>query len=108
MIVCVKPLDCLVTVNVCAVPSVPFDAASVDFRGMAVNVFDADAVTVPLLVPVTKDAEHESVFFPSALCDTLTVFVNNTLLPLDVLLSLNVLVKLYDVPSIFNVPAGLK
>jgi hypothetical protein len=47
----------------------------VDARGIVVSVFDAEALTVPLLRPVTNDAEQLSVFVPSALWATVTVFV---------------------------------
>ena len=67
VMVCVKLLDFLVTVSVCAVPNVPFDAVSVLFLGMVVNTFDAVAVTVPLLTPLVKDADVDSTFEPSLL-----------------------------------------
>ena len=38
VIVCVKLLDFLVIVKVCAVPSVPFATVSVDFLGIVVSV----------------------------------------------------------------------
>jgi hypothetical protein len=74
--VCVKLVDFLVTVNVCAVPSVPLPTLIVDFRGIVVSVFDADAVTVPLETPVAKDAEHDNVFLPSEPCAMFNVFEN--------------------------------
>ena len=39
VIVCVKLVDCLVTVNVCAVPSVPLPTDKVDFLGMVVSAW---------------------------------------------------------------------
>jgi hypothetical protein len=51
VIVCVKLLECLVMVNVCAVPNVPFPAVKLLLRGIVVSTFDAVAVTVPLLTP---------------------------------------------------------
>ena len=38
VIVCVKLVDCLVTVSVCAVPSVPLPTDNEDFLGMVVSV----------------------------------------------------------------------
>jgi hypothetical protein len=75
LIVCVKLVDCLATVNVWAVPSVPLPTFNVDFRGIVVSVLDAEAVIVPLLTPVTNDAEQLNVFEPFELWLTLTVFV---------------------------------
>jgi hypothetical protein len=96
----VKLLDFLVTVRVCAVPNVPLLADSVLFLGIVVNTFDAVAVTVPLLTPEVKEAEQASVFEPSELCGTLTVFVKIVWLPLVLSFSLKVLEKVYFVPSI--------
>ena len=52
VMVCVKSVDSLVTVNVCAVPSVPFPAESVEFRGMVFNVPLPDPDFVPMFVPL--------------------------------------------------------
>ena len=52
VMVCVKLLDCFVTVKVCAVPRVPSLADKVDSRGIVVNVFCALADIVPLETPV--------------------------------------------------------
>jgi len=82
VIVCVKLLECRDIVNVCAVPSVPFEAVKVLFLGIVVSTFDVVAVTVPLLTPDVNDADVDNVFLPSELCDTLTVFVNIVCEPL--------------------------
>ena len=52
VIVWVKSLECLVTVKVCAVPKVPFDAARLLFLAIVSNVPLPDPVFVPMLVPL--------------------------------------------------------
>lgn len=52
VIVWVKSLDCLETVNVCAVPKVPFDAARLLFRAIVFSVPLPDPVFVPMLAPL--------------------------------------------------------
>ena len=94
-----------VIVRVCAVPSVPFATVKVLFRGIVVSSFEPEQVTVPELTPVTNDAEQLSVFTPSSLWLTSTVFVMMTLEPLDVWLVLNLMPeKEYFVPSIVIEP----
>jgi len=56
VMVCVKLDDLRVTVNVCATPNVPLPTDKLLFRGIVVSGVDADADTVPLPVPVAKDA----------------------------------------------------
>ena len=103
----VKPLLALFVVIVTALPMNTLEAlrVGVDARGIVVSVFVADAVTVPLLRPVTNDAEQLSVFVPSALCATVTVFVIMIWDPLVVLPVLKVKPeKEYAVPLIVRVP----
>ena len=52
VIVCVKLPDCLETVNVCAVPSVPFDAERLLFLAIVFSVPLPDPDFVPMLVPL--------------------------------------------------------
>jgi hypothetical protein len=52
VIVWVKSLDCFVTVNVCAVPKVPFDAARLLFLAIVFSVPLPDPDFVPILVPL--------------------------------------------------------
>ena len=105
MIVWVKLVDFRVTVSVCAVPKVPFDAERVLFRGIVVSVLDAEAETTPLLTLVSKEAEQDSFFVPSLPWVTLTVFVMMVCEPLVDLPVLNVIPeKEYFVPSIVIEP----
>ena len=52
VIVCVKSESCLLTVKVCAVPSVPLLAVSDDFLAMVVSVPLPEPDFVPMLVPL--------------------------------------------------------
>jgi hypothetical protein len=52
VIVCVKSLDCLVTVSVCAVSSVPFEAERLLFLAMVFSVPLPDPDFVPMFVPL--------------------------------------------------------
>jgi hypothetical protein len=85
---CLKLDDFSTIVKVCAVPSVPSDTVRVLIRGMAVKVFEADAVTVPLLTPDVYEAEQESVFAPFEPCVIFTVLLNSRCVPLVVSLTL--------------------
>jgi hypothetical protein len=77
VIVCVKLVDCLVTVSVCAVFNVPLATLNVLFLGIVVNVLDPEQLTGPLGTTGSKYAEHDSVLVPLSACFTLTVFVYN-------------------------------
>ena len=104
VIVCVKLVACRVTVSVCAVPSVPFATESVDFRGIVVSVFVAEAETVPELTPEVYEAETDRFFVPSDSCAMFNVFVNRLPLPLAVCPVLKGEVKVYFVPSMVHEP----
>ena len=89
-----KSLDCLETVNVCAVPSVPFDAERLLFRAIVFSVPLPDPDFVPMLVPLNVIEncwlnEYEKVFVPFAACSIVVV-------PLA-----SVFVVLFAMPTVF-------
>jgi hypothetical protein len=59
VIVCVKSLDCLVTVKVCAVPSVPFEAVRLLFLAIVGSVPLPEPDFVPKLVPPKEIPEKD-------------------------------------------------
>lgn len=72
-----------------------------DTRGIVVNTFDADVVSVPIDTVVTNRADTDTVFAPLLLCVTVLDFVAKSCADVDVL---NVLENEYAVPSIVMVP----
>jgi hypothetical protein len=76
VMVCVKLFDFLVTVNVCAVPSVPFPTDKVDFLGIlsSVNDFEPVQFTVETYTAACRLTLKDAL--PLLSCATVTVPVS--------------------------------